>query len=154
MDPVTLVVTAVALGASVGLTDTASSVIKDAYAGLKGLLTRRQVDLTGVERRPTSIVQREALSETLADLPHVVDEELLAAAQHLTDAIVAHQPESEAVAAVGVDLRDVQAEFIRVRSISSSGAAFRGEALTLRGGLDLGDVRAGRLPDDTRPTER
>lgn len=44
-------VTAVALGASAGLTKTESSAIKDAYAGLNGLLDHRQVDLSGIEWR-------------------------------------------------------------------------------------------------------
>jgi RIP homotypic interaction motif len=41
MDPITLIVTALAAGAGVGVKDTASAAIKDAYAGLKGLVKRR-----------------------------------------------------------------------------------------------------------------
>lgn len=152
MDPVTLVVTAVALGASAGMTETASNVIKDAYTGLKRLLTHRQVDPSGVERRPTSKAQQDALRETLADTPGVVDQELLAAAEQVTNAVAAHEPRAAEV--VGVDLRDVQAEFIRVRSISSTGTGFRGEGLTVQGGVDLGDVSAGRRPGSAGPTER
>lgn len=41
MDPVTLIVTALAAGAALGLKDTASSAVKDAYDSLKALVKRR-----------------------------------------------------------------------------------------------------------------
>lgn len=44
MDPVTLIVTALAAGAALGLKDTASGVVKDAYASLKTLAKKRLAD--------------------------------------------------------------------------------------------------------------
>jgi len=41
MDPVTLIVTALAAGTALGLRDTASAAVKDAYAGLKSMVSRR-----------------------------------------------------------------------------------------------------------------
>lgn len=41
MDPVTLIVMALATGAAIGLKDTASAAIKDAYAGLKTMAAKR-----------------------------------------------------------------------------------------------------------------
>jgi hypothetical protein len=41
MDPVTLIVAALAAGAAVGLKDISANAIKDAYVGLKGLLRRK-----------------------------------------------------------------------------------------------------------------
>jgi hypothetical protein len=41
MDPITLIVGALAAGAALGISDTASSAIKDAYAGLKALVRKR-----------------------------------------------------------------------------------------------------------------
>jgi hypothetical protein len=41
MDPITLIVTALAAGAASGTADAASSAVKDAYAGLKALVARR-----------------------------------------------------------------------------------------------------------------
>jgi hypothetical protein len=41
VDPVTLIVAALVAGAAAGLKDTASSAVKDAYNGLKGLARRR-----------------------------------------------------------------------------------------------------------------
>jgi hypothetical protein len=147
LGPVTLVVTAVALGASAGLTDTASSAIKDAYAGLKGLLSHRQVDVSAIERRPDSIAQRDALQETLTDNPEAIDRELLDAAEQVTDAVAVHRPDAADV--IGVDLTDVRAGFVRVRSISSSGSGFRGVGLTVDGGIDMGTGRQ-RVSGGTR----
>ncbi|HUZ39247.1 MAG TPA: hypothetical protein VMV17_23235 [Streptosporangiaceae bacterium] len=41
MDPVTLIVTALAAGSASGLAETASAAVKDAYASLKALVTKR-----------------------------------------------------------------------------------------------------------------
>jgi hypothetical protein len=41
MDPITLILTALAAGAGAGLTDTASSAVKDAYGSLKALVKKR-----------------------------------------------------------------------------------------------------------------
>ena len=41
MDPVTLIVTALAAGAVLGLKDVTSAAVKDAYAGLKALVKKR-----------------------------------------------------------------------------------------------------------------
>ena len=41
LDPITLIVTALAAGAALGVTDAASSAVKDAYAGLKALVRKR-----------------------------------------------------------------------------------------------------------------
>ena len=40
MDPITLIVTALAAGAALGVQDTASAMVKDAYAGLKALVKK------------------------------------------------------------------------------------------------------------------
>ena len=41
MDPITLIVTALAAGAALGVQDTASAMVKDAYASLKALVKKR-----------------------------------------------------------------------------------------------------------------
>jgi hypothetical protein len=49
MDPITLIVTALAAGAALGVQDTASAVVKDAYASLKALVKRRLGGSPGAE---------------------------------------------------------------------------------------------------------
>lgn len=150
MDPITLVVTAVALGASAGLKDVAAQAIKDAYAGLKRLLARRAVDVSGVERKPDSPAQQAALTETLADAGGV-DDELVAAARTVTDAVAAHDPDAARV--VGVSLQQVQAEFVKIGSVTSSGDGVRAEGVTLTGGFVVDEVRAG-VQEGDRPSPR
>jgi hypothetical protein len=49
MDPITLIVTALATGAALGVTDSASSAVKDTYAGLKALVRKRLDGRPGAE---------------------------------------------------------------------------------------------------------
>ncbi|MHA6619807.1 hypothetical protein [Pseudonocardia sp. DLS-67] len=153
MDPVTLVVTAVALGASAGLTDTATTAVKDAYAGLKGLLGRRSIDVSGVERRPGSTARQTALHEDLAGAAEPVDDELLAAARAMTDAVATH--DTAAAQAIGVDLRDVQSAFIKrsSRLARSPRPAPAYASVELPRDLRRRLVEAGELTGDELPAE-
>jgi hypothetical protein len=49
MDPITLIGTALAAGAALGVTDSASSAVVDAYTGLKALVGRRLSGRPGAE---------------------------------------------------------------------------------------------------------
>jgi hypothetical protein len=146
MDPITLAVTAVVLGASAGLSETASQVVRDAYTSLKALLNGRDVDVSAVERRPESPTQRAALTETLTDAPQLVDDEILAAARAVTEAVAAHEP--AAGPAMGVDLERVRAAFLRVASVESSGTGVRVRDGEFTDGIDIGRVRAGSTGGD------
>jgi hypothetical protein len=84
VDPVTLVLTALAAGASAGLTGTATQGVSDAYTGLKGLLRRRLADrdpevLDAEETEPDA--WRVRLGGQLAATD--VDDEVRAAAERL-----------------------------------------------------------------------
>jgi hypothetical protein len=61
MDPITLIVAALAAGASAGLGDTATQAIKDAYAGLKALIKRR---FAGNAKAEATLADHEADPET------------------------------------------------------------------------------------------
>ena len=150
MDPITLVVTAVALGASAGLKETAATAVKDSYSGLKRLLTGREVDVSGVERKPDSPAQQAALTETLTEVG-AVDDELVAAAQKVADAVAAHDPDAGRV--VGVSLGDVHAEFVKIGSVSSVGDGVIADGVRLTGGFVVDEVRAGVLEAD-HPSQR
>jgi hypothetical protein len=69
VDPITVVVTAVALGALVGLKDATSQAVKDAYAGPKALLTHQRVDVSAVERQPDSTACRTRCVRTSPSSP-------------------------------------------------------------------------------------
>jgi RNA polymerase sigma-70 factor, ECF subfamily len=151
VDPITLVVAAVALGASAGLTDTASQVVKDAYTELKALLARRHVDVSGVERRPDSDTQRAALAETLTDTDTVSDE-VVAAARVVTETVAEHAP--TAASAIGVDLQQVSAAFLRIASVEATGTGVRVRDAEFSGGIDIGQVRAGSTGRPADPSVR
>jgi hypothetical protein len=88
MDPITLIVTALAAGAALGLKDTASSAVKDAYAGLKVLVRKR---LAGRPDAEVVLARHEKAPETwqaplVAELGEAGadrDRDLVAAAQAL-----------------------------------------------------------------------
>jgi hypothetical protein len=151
MEPVTLIVAALATGATAGLKDTATAAIKDAYGALKGLLFRKytNISINDLERKPESDAKRESLAEDLADAGAGEDEELLELARQLVAAVRENDP--QAGSAIGINLADVEAEFIRTGKIKSTGTGFRGERIKLTGGLEIGDVDAGGNEDPRHP---
>lgn len=151
MDPVTLIVTAVAAGAAAGLKDTATSAVKDAYGAVKGLLLRRygRVKLDDLERKPASDAKRASVAEDLAEAGAADDDELLELARQLVATV--REDDAEAGQAIGIDLADVEAEFIRVGKITSTGTGFRGEGIRLQGGLEVDAINAGGRSDPENP---
>jgi hypothetical protein len=110
MDPITLIVTALAAGAALGVKDSASSAVKDAYAGLKALVRKR---LAGRPDAEVVLARHEQAPETWkAPLMSELDEagadhdrDLAAAAQALMNLV------DEAGARAGkytVDVRGAQ----------------------------------------------
>jgi len=92
MDPITLIVTALAAGAALGVQDTASAMVKDAYAGLKALVRRRlggdpgaEMMLARHEQAPDTwqAPLRAELTRTGAER----DADLIAAARTLLDMV-------------------------------------------------------------------
>ncbi len=133
MDPVSLVVAALVAGAAAGLKDQAQSVVRDAYQVLKRLVfERHRIDVEPLERKPGSAAKQDSLREDLADAQVGEDDEVLAAAQRVVDTVREH--DAAAARAVGVDLDDVAAGFIRISGVEVRGAAT---------GVDLDRVQAG-----------
>ena len=92
MDPITLIVTALAAGAALGTQDTVSAMVKDAYVGLKALVRKRlgggpgaELVLTKHEQAPDT--WQAPLMAELAETGADGDRDLIAAAQALLDLI-------------------------------------------------------------------
>jgi carbonic anhydrase len=92
MDPVTLILSALASGAVVAAKDTANQVVKDAYQGLKALIQRKfagkpdaESALAKYERKPE--VYKEPLKDELSQVVADKDEEIIKAAQKLMSLI-------------------------------------------------------------------
>ena len=88
MDPVTLIVTALAAGAVLGLKDAASAAVKDAYAGLKALVKKRfagrpEGELVLAEHEAAPQTWEGRLAAELAAAEADRDSELVAVAQAL-----------------------------------------------------------------------
>lgn len=88
MDPVTLILTALAAGAALGVKDTASAAVKDAYGSLKALVKRRvsgrpdgELVLARYEETPET--WERPLAAELTAVKADTDPELLTAAEAL-----------------------------------------------------------------------
>ncbi len=92
MDPITLIVTALAAGAALGIKDTASVAVADAYASLKVLVQKR---LSGRQDGEMVLARHELAPETwraplieeLTETGADGDRDLIAAAQELLNMI-------------------------------------------------------------------
>ncbi len=92
MDPLTLIVTALATGASAALKESAGDAVKSAYAKLKGLLQRKlggrplgEAVLAGNEEDPE--VWKEPLKKELQQAEADRDDEILQVAKALADLV-------------------------------------------------------------------
>jgi hypothetical protein len=88
MDPVTLIATALAAGAALGLKDTASAAVQDAYGSLKALAAsrlarRREGELVLAEFEEAPHAWEELLAAELTAAAAADDANLVAAAQAL-----------------------------------------------------------------------
>lgn len=97
MDPVTMIVTALAMGAASGAPSVGAQAIKDAYAGLKTLIVRRfgnkpdaQKAVEDLEKKPESAGRKATAEEELKDAGAGDDAEIIAAAQTLMKALKDH----------------------------------------------------------------
>ncbi|MFY2787389.1 hypothetical protein [Rhodococcus sp. MALMAid1271] len=97
MEPVTLIVAAIALGASDGARETTKQVIGDAYTAVKGWITDRYSSVTteveGLEREPDEELRRALLAKKLDQAGAGDDTELLGLAQALLVAVEDQAPD-------------------------------------------------------------
>jgi hypothetical protein len=144
MDPVSMIVAALAAGAAAGLKDTAADAVRDAYASVKRLIQSRyrDVELEPLEAKPESEAKRASLAEDLEDAGAGSDRDLLELVRELVAAIERDDP--AAAAAVGVDLEQVKAASLRVRGVVAEGTGVRVRWSEFAGDVDISDVRAGR----------
>jgi hypothetical protein len=107
MDPISIIVTALVLGATANLKSTAAGAVKDAYARLKIGIRQKYppLDVSLLESDPTSALQQNAIKEELQEMEAGQDEELLQLAQALLKAIADYAPET--AAAGNIKLHDI-----------------------------------------------
>jgi hypothetical protein len=151
MDPVTMAVLALAAGAAAGLKPTAEQAVKDAYAGVKALIQRKfeKVDLTPLELRPDSEAERKSVREYLTDAGAGKDEELMDKVSALIEVLQKKAP--EATTAIGIDLKKIKAAHLKAQKVIAEGSCVRVEESEFSGGIELGEVRAGKVDDPKNP---
>jgi hypothetical protein len=88
MDPITLILTALAAGATASIQTTAGEAVKDAYTGLKTLIQRKfvgkpsaEVALAEHEKKPD--IWKAPLAQGLKETEADQDQDIIAAAQQL-----------------------------------------------------------------------
>jgi hypothetical protein len=147
MEPISAIAISLALGAGATAgAETVKAVVKDAYDALKELIKRRypKVLLDQLEQAPESKSRRGVVEEDLTASGAGQDPELLAAANKLIGLIQAHAP--GAAAAIGVDLKDVEAANLRLADIAASGTGVKVEHGKFTADIDIRGVRAGIPP--------
>lgn len=145
MEPVSMIVTALATGAVAGLKPTAEQAVKDAYAGLKSLIQRKfsHVDIAPLEAKPDSTAKQASMSEDLADAGADKDGQVLQAAQELIKLIESKAP--EAAEAVGITMEQLHvAGSVNIKDIVSAGSGVVLRDSTVDHDLTIEGVVAGR----------
>src|SRR5262249_48059231 len=147
------IVTALVAGAVAGLNSTSGQAIKDAYAGVKGLIQRKyeRVGLALLEEEPASKARQAVVHEDLEHVGAGQDQELLGQAKVLLDAIEANAPEVPQT--VGLELADITGASLTAERILAEGGQATGirvRGATITGDIAFRDVTA-RSAEDTPP---
>lgn len=146
MDPISLIVTALASGAAAALKPTAENVVKDAYQGLKSIIRDRYAKASdgveGLESRPDSAARKSVVEEDLREIDAAADRELLERAKAVLAAVQQHDP--SAADAAAVDLEDIRTgASVNIEDIRSDGRAVRIRGADIGEDLNIKRIRSG-----------
>ena len=145
MEPVTLIVSAVALGAAAAAEEVVPQAIKDAYAGFKGLLVRKfggaanvEDAVRKVEEKPESEGRKAVLGEEIEAARSAIDPELIAKAEELLK-----QLQAAGRAPAGVSY---------TATLTGSGAIAQGQGAMAvgQGGVVVGGGNSGNINTGTQ----
>jgi hypothetical protein len=147
MEPISAIAISLALGAGATAgTEAVKAVVKDAYDKLKELIRSRypKVSLEQLEQAPESNSRRAVVEEDLSKAGAEKDRDLATAARRLMELIQQQAP--GAAAAIGVELKDVEAANLRLRDITASGGGVKLDKGKFSGDIEIQGVRAGVAP--------
>ena len=146
MEPITAIVTALALGAAAGLKETTEQLIKDGYTTLKTLIKSKCPQASGsvdqLEHAPDSKARRAVVEEDLTNEGAGHSAEILAQAKALLDVIAQRAPTTAEV--IGVSLTDITGASLRIADVLSSGSGVRVKRADIGGDITIEGVRAGQ----------
>jgi hypothetical protein len=144
MDPITVIVTALATGAAAGLGGTAKNAITDGYSALKTFLKNRygSVRVETLEEEPASKAKQQMVEEDLQNTGARSDEELLRLAQSVVRLILERAPDT--VQAVGLSIEGLEAGELLADNIQSSGPAVVVKDTKVAGKAEFRNLRGGK----------
>lgn len=149
MEPATIIVTALALGAATGLKSVAEKGVKDSYEAIKTLIRSKypKVGIKWLEEKPDSKNRQGAVEEDIVDLGVDKDEEVLQKAKTLLKAIE-ELSESE-VPAIGVNIEDLIGKgALKIEDVTATGTGVNVKKAELEGDIEIKQVRAGSKGDE------
>jgi hypothetical protein len=124
MEPISLIVTALAMGAVAAAKQVGGHALEDAYAGLKRLIEdryKRGGAIQALQEDPSSEPQKKALEDSLTRAGADKDPEVVTSAKAVTQALAA-LPQAT-LAAAGIDFERVKAVNAKIGDIDVSGLA-------------------------------
>lgn len=143
MDPLTLIVSSLAAGAVASAKSTVESIVKDSYEGIKLFIKKKfgnKVAVEEMEKNPNSESKRGSLKEDLESANAGNDPELISLAKQLIEAINKHAPETKVA---GVNIEDVEAQFLKINKVKSTGTGVNVSKSKFEGGIDISEVKSG-----------
>ncbi|GAB11004.1 hypothetical protein GOARA_064_00060 [Gordonia araii NBRC 100433] len=157
MEPVTLIVAAIALGATDGARETTKLAIGDAYAAVKGWITNRYSSVTaeveGLEQEPEEELRRALLAKKLEQAGAGDDVELLGLAQSVLTAVEEQAPELPATVGVVIRRASVGGDIEVVDVAVDGGSGVVAEDVAAGGDLRIGKVAARAPQEPPHPTQ-
>jgi hypothetical protein len=144
MEPVTIIVTALSLGAATGIRTLAEQTVKDSYQVLKNLINTKYPDvgIDRLEKKPESKTQQAAIEEEMTDLGVNKDTKILQEAGILLEKLKNLPVEN--VPAIGIDLEKIEAASLKLKDIIATGIGVKVREGKFSGDIIIEQVRAGQ----------
>jgi hypothetical protein len=144
LDPISLIVGALTMGASAAAKDVGGRAVREAYDGLKRLIAdryKRSGAIAAVEEDPSSEAQKRALQEALGKTDIALDVEVVQSAKNLALALeTVPQPDLATIGLQIDHLRAMSASFGDI-DISGSGKGAILRDVALGGELKVGNIK-------------
>ncbi len=146
MEPVTTIVTALALGAAAGSKSVAEKAVKEGYEGLKTLIQKRYqtIDIKLLEQQPESEARQSVLVEDLTKVKAEQNQEILERAKILIDSIQnLSEPET---LAIGVKVENLKGLKLNIEDINATGTGIGLDIkeAEIQGDINIKGISAGR----------
>lgn len=146
LDPITLIVAAVATGAAAGTGDVVKQAITDAYAALKRRISNDygvvDAEVLSVESEPEEDLRRQLLAKQLTKVGAGEDEQLVAAAQELLNLVIDEAPQAAQIVGIELNRVDVGGDIEVIDVAVQGGSGVTATDVSTGGSFTISNVRA------------